>query len=232
MNWLEQLFRRTKSFSAAPSKPVKTLKLNLEEKEKENGIDKKYFFDSIRSEGLFKKLSQSQVDGLNYIIDGWNKSGLTDLRWFAYMLATTYHETARTMQPIAEYGKGKRRPYGKKIKMSRQRYTHPNKIYYGRGFVQLTWYENYDKMSKLLGIDLLNNPELAMVPEHAMQIMIEGMTKGASNRGDFTGRSLEQYFNSTSDDPEGARRIINGRDKAKTIAKYHYKFRRSLRESI
>ena len=30
----------------------------------------------------------------------------------AYILATTWHETATTMLPIAEYGKGGGRPYG------------------------------------------------------------------------------------------------------------------------
>jgi predicted chitinase len=132
------------------------------------------------------------------------------------------------MLPIAEYGKGKGRPYGGKIKMNRRPYTTPNKIYYGRGYVQLTWYENYEKMGRLLGVDLLNNPELAMSPPIAIKIMIEGMTKGDSNLGDFTGKSLEMYFNEKANDPKNARRIINGMDKAALIAGYHYKFLKAL----
>ena len=42
----------------------------------------------------------------------WTPALADDLRWLAYMLATTFHETARTMQPIEEYGKGKGKTYG------------------------------------------------------------------------------------------------------------------------
>ena len=192
-------------------------------------IDRVFFFSQIKIEKLFSSLKQSQIDGLNFILDGWEKSTLTDMRWLAYMLATAYHETARTMLPIAEYGKGKSRPYGKKIKMSRNGYTTPDQFYYGRGYVQLTWYENYEKMGRVLKVDLLNNPEKAMDPDIAFKIMLEGMTLGITNRGDFTGRCLEQYFNHTQEDWRNARRIINGMDKADAIAGYGQKFHRSLR---
>ena len=215
-----------KLMGAIPSKPQNPLseKVIPVESLKKPKIDRVFFFKTIRTKGLFSKLTQSQVRGMDFILDGWEESGLTDLRWLAYMFATVYHETARTMQPIAEYGKGKGRKYGNKIKMSGQTYTNPDKIYYGRGFVQLTWFENYQKMGRLLGIDLLNNPELAMDASVAMKIMIEGMTKGNSTFGDFTGKSLEMYFNDSINDPKGARRIINGRDKDELIAAYHNKF--------
>ena len=79
-------------------------------------------------------------------------------------------------------------------------------------------------MGKLLNTPLLEKPELALDPEISAKIMIEGMTKGKSNRGDFTGVSLETYFNNKRDDPINARRIINLLDKAELIAGYHYKF--------
>lgn len=173
------------------------------------------FFSRVR--GYFGALKQSQVDGFNVILNAWAASGLTDVRWLAYMLATTWHETAKTMQPIAEYGKGKGRPYGKPDPRTGQ-------TYYGRGYVQLTWYDNYKKMGKLLSLDLVNNPELAMLPDVAADIMFEGMTTGKSFGGDFTGKHLGNYFNATKDDPVNARRIINGTDKADLIASYHWKF--------
>lgn len=132
------------------------------------------------------------------------------------------------MQPIEEYGKGKGRPYGKKIKFNRTPYAYPDKIYYGRGDVQLTWYENYELMGKLLNIPLLEQPELALNPEISARIIIEGMTRGKSNKGDFTGVSLETYFNASKTDPVNARRIINGLDKAELIAGYYYKFYETL----
>lgn len=192
-------------------------------------INRKHFFDTVR-ENLFKgTFSQGQVEGMDAILDRWEASGLTDLRWLAYMLATTYHETAKTMQPIEEYGKGKGYRYGKKIKRSGIPYKTPDKIYYGRGYVQLTWYENYETMGRLLGADLLNNPELALNPNIASQIMFEGMTKGNSHFGDFTGKSLENYFNDKKEDWVNARKIINGLDKAELIAGYGKKFMAALK---
>lgn len=191
-------------------------------------INRKHFFDTVR-ESLFNgSFSQDQVEGLDAILDRWEASGLTDLRWLAYMLATAFHETAKTMQPIEEYGKGKGYRYGKKIKRSGIPYTLPDKIYYGRGYVQLTWFENYETMGRLLGIDLLNSPELALHPKIASDIMFEGMTKGNSHFGDFTGKSLENYFNDKKEDWVNARRIINGTDKAELIAGYGKKFMSAL----
>ena len=83
-------------------------------------------------------------------------------------------------------------------------------------------------MGRLLGVNLLKNPELALVLETAIQIMFEGMLRGSSSVGDFTGKCLEMYFNDKIDDPKGARRIINGTDKATLIANYHYQFLKCL----
>lgn len=182
-------------------------------------INKGKFYSVVRA--VFGSLKQSQVDGFEAVLNAWNVYGLTDLRWLAYMLATDYHETAATMQAIGEYGKGKGRAYGK---------PHPKtgKIYYGRGLVQLTWYDNYLKMGKLLGVDLVNNPELALQMDIAVQIMFEGMTTGKSFKGDFTGKHLGNYFNKSTEDWEGARRIINGNDKKKLIAGYATSFYNAL----
>lgn len=185
-------------------------------------INRQQFYQKFRVQ--FGKLSQAQVQGIEAIFDEWEEQELSDERWLAYMLATAWHETDKTMQPIEEYGKGRTRKYGKKVKHSGVSYVFPNKIFYGRGHVMLTWYENYDLMGRLLGVDLLRNPELALTMSVSIRIMFEGMTKGASSFGDFTGKCLEMYFNNKINDPIGARRIINGTDKAELIASYHYKF--------
>lgn len=185
-------------------------------------INRAQFYKNYRIQ--FGSLAQSQVDGIEAVFNEWEKQKLSDERWLAYMLATDKHETANTFQPIEEYGKGKKYRYGKKIKHSGVAYVGPNKIYYGRGLVQLTWYENYELMGRLLGIDLLKNPELACVMNTAVKIMFEGMLRGSSNIGDFTGKCLEQYFNDKVNDPIGARKIINGTDKAELIANHYNKF--------
>lgn len=195
-------------------------------------MNKAIFHNSINTSLFGGRINQTQKDGINFKLTAWQQSGLTDIRWLAYMLATSYHETAKTMQPIEEYGKGRGKIYGKKIKYNRLPYTNPDKIYYGRGDVQLTWYENYELMGKLLNIPLLEHPELALQPSISAKIMIEGMTRGKSGRGDFTGVSLENYFNNTKDDPHNARKIINGLDKADLIASHHIKFLDAIKLSV
>lgn len=186
-------------------------------------INRAQFYSKLRK--IFKtKLDQSQVDGFEAIFNEWEIQKLSDIRWLAYMLATAWHEVNQTMQPIKEYGLGRSKRYGKKIKHSGASYYLLDVIFYGRGLVQLTWFENYELMGRLLKIDLLKNPDLALRLDIAIKIMFEGMMRGSSSFGDFTGRCLEQYFNDTTDNPVGARRIINGTDKAELIADYHNKF--------
>lgn len=79
---------------------------------------------------------------------------------------------------------------------------------------------------------LLEQPELALDPDISALILVEGIILGKSSRGDFTGLSLENYFNTHRDDPFGARRIVNGLDHAPTIAGYHYKFLEAIRKAL
>lgn len=134
--------------------------------------------------------------------------------WLAYVLATTYHETAATMKPIEEYGKGAGRPYGEPDPVTGQ-------VYDGRGYVQLTWKDNYQKAQeqvvdfRTMGNDvpLVEQPDLAMAPWVAAQVAIVGMAEGW-----FTGKKLSDYLSDTATDYFNARRIINGTDKAQPIA--------------
>lgn len=181
-------------------------------------INREKFYLSV-VELFGSRLRQEQVDGFEAILNEWEKWQLKDLRWLAYMLATAWHETAKTMEAIEEYGKGKGRKYGVPEK---------GKIYYGRGLVQLTWGSNYKKMGNLLDIELYEHPELALDLNIAVKIMFEGMTTAESFRGDFTGKDLSMYFNAKKEDWVNARRIINGLDKAELIANYGRRFHKAL----
>src|SRR4029077_13530241 len=81
-------------------------------------FDRTAYFDQVRASLFAGVLSQQQVDGQNDIIDVWETLPerfpylKLDLRWLAYMLATTYHETSQEMWPIEEYGKGAGAAYG------------------------------------------------------------------------------------------------------------------------
>src|SRR5574340_1031948 len=89
---------------------------------------------------------------------------ISDLRWAAYMLATAYHETGKTWRPIREYGRGKGRPYGVPVPQTSQ-------TYYGRGYVQLPWRDNYSEMGRVFDMDFVNEPDLVMRPNVAYRIM-------------------------------------------------------------
>lgn len=191
-------------------------------------MNTKAFYDSIRSTIFKGSISSLQFQGIEAIIAEYSRLCVNDLRKLAYILATVYHETGRTMQPVEEGGKGRGYDYGKKLKRSRVPYTKPDKLYYGRGLVQLTWYENYAYMGKLLGLDLLNNPELLLQMEVSIKVLFEGMLKGKSSFGDFTGKSLENYFTSELTDSLNSRRIINGLDQAQIIQGYYKLFYNAL----
>ena len=180
-------------------------------------IDRYNFYGVIKQN--FGGLKQSQVNGINFLLDSMEKDiSMSDNRFKAYALATVKHETANTYLPIHEIGKGAGHPYAP--------------VYYGRGYVQLTWISNYDKFSKLLKIDLIddpkdpndnNDPDKVTSPEVAYKIMSLGMVNGL-----FTGVGLKNYINKFKCDYKNARKIINGLDCADKIAGYATIFERAL----
>lgn len=193
-------------------------------------METKLFFDSIRQSLFEGKLTQSQVDGINAKLKAINDAGLGFGRRAAYIMATAYHETGivvdgklvRTMMPVEEMGKGKNRTYGYNLKLDGKRYYDTKNIFYGRGDVQLTWYDNYWKAGQKLGLNLIQNPELVLQPEVSAKILVLGMVEGW-----FTGKKLSDYFNATTDYIE-ARRIVNILDKAELIAGYALLFKKAF----
>lgn len=124
----------------------------------------------------------------------------------AYVLATAEWETNHTYLPVEEAY------YVKNAEAWRKK----NLRYYpwhGRGYVQLTWEENYRKAGEKIGVDLISDPSRAMIPENAAEILVLGMRDGW-----FTGKKLADYITLKRSDFLNARRIINGTDKAPDIA--------------
>ena len=184
----------------------------------------------------FGSLSQEAVDNINLIVETCEKYNLSYPQT-AYVLATTYHETAHTFKPIEEYGKGKNRKYGTWYTNSKgvkygiagsggdtYLYSDYPHLYYGRGFVQLTHWVNYKFAGEQLGIDLINNPDLALQPKYASEILVKG-----SKEGWFTSKKLSDYINDKKKDYINARRVINGLDKAQLIADYAVVMEKALR---
>lgn len=157
--------------------------------------------------------------------------------WMAYALATAWHECR--LMPIREKGNGDG-PDADQFDDYLQKYD-TGKLaaalgntpaadgdgvkYAGRGLVQLTGKANYEKAGKFLGLDLLGNPDLALIPENAVRILVWGM-----EGGEFTRRKLADFIGElgTPESFRHSRTIINGTDKAVKIADYAEGFQKAL----
>lgn len=217
-------------------------------------MNREVFYADVRHDLFHGKLSQGQVNGMEAILNFWEKPPVQpvgefktnwDIRvigWLAYMLATTFHETARTMQPISEYGNNayfrehycNRRDLGNGPAYGGKPDDGPR--FHGRGYVQLTGRKNYREMTPIVHEfypdcpDLTVDPEDVKKPEYAAVIMFYGMFLGT-----FTGKALKNYIG----DPEKgqivdfyhARRIINGLDRAGLIEGYAKVFYQALEKA-
>lgn len=195
-------------------------------------FDKAKFFKVCRDGVMGPTLDQDEVSGSETILEAMAGAPIA---YCAYALATAWHETAHTMRPIEEMG-GQRyltRMYdvnGDRPTLARKMgNVNPGDgaLFAGRGFVQLTWRSNYRKASEKTGYPLEGNPDLAMRPDIAAQIMRCGMEGGW-----FTGKAFKHYLPAhgpaSAGDFLSARRIINGTDKAELIAGYALKFQEAL----
>jgi predicted chitinase len=135
-----------------------------------------------------------------------------DSRHVAYFLASIRHETAMSYMPIDEIGHGAGHPYGTPDPVTHQ-------TYWGRGYLQITWRDNYARFGALSGVDLLNFPELALDQKVSYEISSTGFLHGM-----FTGVSIHRYIHDDVCDYVSARRVINGLDQAAKIAGYAEKF--------
>ena len=183
------------------------------------------FYANVRSSGLFTKISADQLEGLAAILKVAGEAGWP-ISFAAYALATAYHETANTMQPVREafwLSEDWRR---------RNLRYYP---YYGRGYVQLTWKANYDRADRELGLGgrLSSNLDLAMDPDIAAKIMVRGMQEGwfcgdKSGQRHTLARHVPAKGAASVSQFTSARRIINGTDKASKIAAEALKFQAAL----
>jgi len=118
--------------------------------------------------------------------------------------------------------------------------THASKVYkddegeehayFGRGYVQLTWWSNYAAAGIAIdrGLSLLFDPDLVFDPDIAYALMADGMIYG---HGFANGYKLSDYFHGTHCDYLNARHMVNGdneKDKIAEIAKTFQKILMSV----
>lgn len=158
------------------------------------------------------KINKQQADSIRAIVAAFGQYGDGDTRKLTYILCLAYHESR--LKPIQEI----RAKEGTEVWRIQNAYWSTG--YFGRGFVQITWKGNYAKMSKIVGIDLVQNPDRALEPNVAAKIMVVGMMQGL-----FTGKRLSHYINAERADYYNARvtvgaRTVAGEDTAQLIVNH------------
>jgi putative chitinase len=218
-------------------------------------LDKKKFFESLRrrDSGVFgTSLTQRQVDGVEAIL---HHGSHLPQSWLAYALATAYGETGRRMQPITEdmnysaariprvFGPHRLKGYtatqlaGKPELLANVVYSDrlgngsiasgDGWRYRGHGLVQLTGKDNFRKLGKLIGVDLVAEPERALDLDIAARALIIGIEDGL-----YTGKKAADFLPSmglaTLKEMKAARRIINDTFEALKYARYAMAFQEAL----
>lgn len=163
-----------------------------------------------------------------------NDAQLERLEWAAYLLATIRNEVGSNMLPIKEK---KAKPGSYVWENYQKKYW--NTGFYGRGYSQLTLEGNYRQFGKLLGMDLVKNPDLVLEPKVGYEILATGCVRGL-----FRGRTkaqgggrykLADFLNSKKKDYISARLIVNGiagppaKQAALNVGKYGEQYEACLR---
>ncbi len=179
------------------------------------------FFGAARRSMFPSGLSHVQVERIETLLDAVEKADWP-LAYAAYALGTAHHETAK-WQHLKELGGSTyfARYDGRKDLGNTQ--PGDGARFAGRGYVQLTGRSNYRKAGTAIGVDLIKEPQRAEDPAIAARLLVWGMETGA-----YTGKACRDYLDKTPPDYVGARRIINGTDRAEMVAGYARSFEAAL----
>lgn len=142
--------------AAAPSTPAPTVELNF----------------PLNTDQIAHVLGAPVENVRKYwpeIAKALQKRGITSTNAIIAVLATIKVEVG-SFKPIPEYASGQayegRKDLGNTQPGDGVRYK-------GRGFIQLTGRANYETYGKALGVDLVNNPDLALDPKISAEVLAE-----------------------------------------------------------
>lgn len=127
---------------------------------------------------LFSDVDPHVVEeNFRYVIAALDSYNLTDLDMLCMALATIRVEVGN-FQPITEYISKYNtapggNPYGLydfRADLGHERKGDGN-MFKGRGYIQLTGRANYERIGKIIGVNLTKNPEVALEPKIAAKIL-------------------------------------------------------------
>lgn len=152
-------------------------------------------FNDLKS--ILTGVSKCTIEG---IFDYWETSGGGDPKVLALSIATALKESNYTLQPgyTEKFSTTDLAGYAKPDKHRRS--------YYGRGLTQLTKIENYRTFEGRLGINLINQPELAVIREYSIRILVDGARLSLFNT---RYGKVEKYLNDSKSDWVRARGLVN-----------------------
>ena len=186
-------------------------------------IDRDAFFDRVRADPFGGNLTQSQVDGMNYLLDVWEEhfaeQNPTDgTQWLAYCLATAFHETAADDGADRGIREGRRRLLRRSLPGPMASATTGAATSSSPGTKTTSRASRSSATNTRIECPMVRYPHRMLEHEPAALILYDGSIDGW-----FTGVGLPQYFNAAKgiEDPYNARRVINGTDKADLIAGYY-----------
>ncbi|WP_030129135.1 hypothetical protein [Pseudomonas sp. QTF5] len=198
---MEEIVRRREIFEYdfeepvkdAGGKPVKDASGKPLLKKRHEAIS--FNYKNVRS--ILNGVPKCTIEG---IFDYWETSGGGDPKVLALSLSTALKESNYTLQPgyIEKFTETNPPAYAKPDKYGR--------AYYGRGLTQLTKIGNYKAFENRLGINLVNQPELAAIREYSIRILVDGARLSLFNT--IYGK-VETYLNDTKSDWVRARGLVN-----------------------
>ena len=218
-------------------------------------MNRKAFFDALRkSPDIFGcSLLQGQINVMEAILD--QTAGLP-IPHVAYILATAYHEPGPKSRMMPNRENLYYTSPARIAKVWPSRFTHasataftrsPTKLanhvynsrlgnrsgsddgwtFRGGGLDHLTGREHYQALARIVGCDLVANPDAILEPAVAVKSLVHGLTTGR-----YTGKCLADYGPRPDQgfDYVNARAIVNGDVKANggLIAKYARAFEAAL----
>lgn len=183
----------------------------------------KMSIENSKHKPLGSSFSEKEKEAVKYLVDTFYSEGHEDIRLLAYALSSVRIECGSNMMPVREgfaatdalaraHVKKHNRKYAKEIN---------GHVYYGRGFVQLTWLHNY----KQEGIE--NNPDKALEPEFAAKLLFRGLLDG---RWNGQGKGLMYYLD--QGDVFNARRTVNVTNRAETVSNWYFDFLEAFRMAV